>query len=697
MNPLFQSSAGSNNKTAPTNSLNNAAPSVRHTFNRFNNGYTNYTTANYGEYTPFFNQVCNPADRKKFKSMSQIRTLTLNSPLYSRMKMNKDYFFVPNDAILPINWQKIYRNPSQGDDVPADVNTVIPDIQVIYNFVDKFLQALTTFTDRENTNNDSIHIAGSYIYRAFPLMDAFFSSGGMMSRFGYNLSHTISFIASPNSQFYPTWDRLAETLYPALFKAGAFPFSFDSGYQGYKFKISDDDSLMNVAYPENITVSPKDALALFRYFIDNIDNPSTRSDYYTFLDTVRAVILASAGKLVFTSQKYIPSTVLDNQNLVLNYDQCVAYNLICSQFYSNGNVDAIYNAELYRDMLGSHIHIFNGGFDTFSYNGINTQYDMASGHYMVKAINVVTSIRFDDVSVAAAYPKVNAALDYLRNIFCLQNSLKYGDYFTGSHTRPLAVGDVTAPVVGDAVSAIDVTKAIAYQRFLNVVVKLKNNFADYLRSLFGTLPAPDYHEAKFVSHSEGSVDGFEVANTSSQEQGNLVTLLHSVNENFEFELECDMPGIAIGIVSFVSSRAYCQTKDRMFMRRDRYDMFNPMLQTIGDQPILGFEKNSLYSTPYGYVQRYMEYKQRYNIASGAFDDVLKSYCIICDSPTSSANSLELISPNVNSVSIRLTPRELDRYFKNQSSWSYGNSFHFICEFDNQCDDVREADYTPTIL
>lgn len=690
MNPLFQSSAGANNKTAPSNGLNNAAPSVRHTFNRFNNGYTNYTTANYGEYTPFFNQICNPADRKKFKSVSQIRTLTLNSPLYSRMKMNKDYFFVPNDAILPINWQKIYRNPSQGDDVPDDANTVIPDFDVIITFAQKFFQALSAFTNRASSTN-LVNASGRYVFRSFPLMDAFFSSGGILSRLGYNLSHCISF--DFNNTHFPTWDRFSEELYPALFSSGSFPFSFDSGNQGYVFTIVDSDNLMNTAYPNVITVSPKDALSMFRYFIDSIDSPSNNDDFVAFLNTIHENL---SNTWTITTKTTYPAVVLEPQNKVLNYDQCVAYNLICAQFYSNGNVDSVYNAELYRDMLGSHIHIFNEGFDTFSYNGINTQYDMASGHYMVKALNVVTSILFDD-TVVSTYPKISAALDYLRNIFCLQNSLKYGDYFTGSHTRPLAVGDVTAPVVGDSVSAVDVTKAIAYQRFLNVVVKLKNNFADYLRSLFGTLPAPDYHEAKFVSHSEGSVDGFEVANTTTAEQGNLVTLLHSVNENFEFELECDMPGIAMGIVSFVSSRAYCQTKDRMFMRRDRYDMFNPMLQTIGDQPILGFEKNSIYSTPYGYVQRYMEYKQRYNIASGAFDDVLKSYCIVCDSPTSSANSLELISPNVNSVSIRLTPRELDRYFKNQSAWSYGNSFHFICEFDNQCDDVREADYTPTIL
>lgn len=686
MNPLYQAGSGPNNATAPNNKLNDAAPAVRHTFNRFNNGYKHYTSANYGEYTPFFSQICNPADSKKFKSVSQVRTLSLKSPLYSQVKMNKDYFFVPYDAILPHSWQKIYRNPSQGDDVPADANTVIPDVRVLFNFAARFVQMVKNFfnVSASGTADAAILAQGKYIYMAFPLMDAFFSSSGLLSRLGYNNNHSATFTI--DSQFFPTWDRCAEVLYPLLFPDGVtMPFTFASGGVGYKFTIGNDSNfIVNESYPTMMSISGRDALSFMRYFPDYI--MSNDADFLAFLKGVRG---KRTDPLVFVTSDFINDNVLETKNLVFNYDQCVAYNLCCSQFYTNGNVDSVYNAELYRDALGSFVKMFNDTFDTYSYNGINVLYDVTSGHYMSIAFGIVNADGGTTSSIIAA-------LSYLRNIFCIQNSLKYGDYFTGSHTRPLAVGDVTAPVVGDKVSAVDMTKAIAYQRFLNVVVKLKNSFADYLRSLFGTLPAPDYHEAKFVSHSEGSVDGFEVANTTGDNQGNLVTLLHSVKENFEFELQVDMPGISLGIVSFVASRAYCQTRDRMFMREDRYDMFNPMLQTIGDQPIYGMEKSALYTTPYGYVQRYMEYKQRYNVASGAFDDVLRTYCIICDSPHASSNALELLSPNVNPVSIRLTPRELDRFFTSVA-WSYGNSFHFICEFDNQLDDVREADYAPSIL
>lgn len=685
MNPLFQAGSAPNNATAPSNKLNDAAPAVRHTFNRFNNGYKHYTSANYGEYIPFFSQICNPADSKKFKSVSQVRTLSLKSPLYSQVKMNKDYFFVPYDAILPHSWQKIYRNPSQGDDVPSDANTVIPDIRVLFQFATRFVAKVQSFLSTSDTLSDpGLLILGKYIYMGFPLMDAFFSSAGLLSRLGYNNNHSVVF--QLGESFYPTWDRCAEALYPLLFPNGAkMPFNFAAGGVGYSFTISNESNfIVSKDYPRVMSISGRDALSFMRYYPDSVMANDT--EFLAFLKQVRGTFAAS---MPFTVTSLLHSGELNRKNFVFNYDQCVAYNLCCAQFYTNGNVDAVYNAELYRDALGTYVKMFNDTFDTYSYNGINVLYDVASGHYMSLALEIVNAERGTTISIIAS-------LSYLRNIFCIQNSLKYGDYFTGSHTRPLAVGDVTAPVVGDKVSALDMTKAIAYQRFLNVVVKLKNSFSDYLRSLFGTLPAPDYHEPKFVSHSDGSVEGFEVANTTGDNQGNLVTLLHSVKENFEFELQVDMPGIALGIVSFVASRAYCQTRDRIFMREDRYDMFNPMLQTIGDQPIYGMEKSPLYTTPFGYVQRYMEYKQRYNVASGAFDDVLRTYCIICDSPHASSNALELLSPNVNPVSIRLTPRELDRFFTSVA-WSYGNSFHFICEFDNQCDDVREADYAPSIL
>lgn len=702
MNPLLQRATGSSNQaTAPSNQLNLATPNVRRTFNRFDNSYKHYSTAYYGEYTPFFVQEMNAADYKRFKSIIQVRTETLKSPLYSGVKMNKDYFFTPYDALLPINWEKIFKNPSQGDDVPVDANTCIryflPTLKsLISRFVTAVNQGFTNITSSDPGTKARAVDQLITIYLSFPLIDAFLSSSGICARMGSPFSHLFRFTLDNKSL---SWDRYCEYLFPVLFCDGNdFGFRFSSSSQDIDYVFTIDSSVDGSSIfvsalnqsPSFAKISPKDALTLFRYYPTCMIGFTDWREYFNQLSFTNAPNLSLVRSTKFDSVSDF--SLLTAQNQVFNYSRMAAYALSCAQFYSNGNVDSVYNAQLYRDMMSSFcrsiVQNVSSFTPTFFYNGVATSFDWLSGHYCLQAFQSCfessTHIDYADIF-------------YLRSIFDIHNTLKYGDYFTGAHTRPLAVGDVTAPVLGNKVSAIDVTKAISYQRFLNVVVKLKNEMKDYLSTIFGTLPAPDYHESKLVSHSEGSVDGFEVANTTSDNQGNLTSLLHNVQEKFEYELDIDQPGVALGVVSFVASRAYSMTSDRQIHISDRYDMFNPMLQNIGDQPVLSIEKSGFFDEPFAYHSRFMEYKQRFNVASGAFVDKLRSYCIISDNLFEPSNALEVLARNLTPAYIRLTPREFDRFFVRNGSWSYGNNYHFICEFDNQSDDVREADYSPSIL
>lgn len=695
MNPLLTRGNGTSNQaTNPTNNLNTATPQVRKTFNRFNNSYNHYTTCNYAEYTPFFVQEMNPADYKGFSSKTQVRTETLDTPLYSGVKMNKDYFFVPYDAILPFNWEKIFKNPSQGDDVPSDANCCVFDFPSrLSSFLTKFVACLNALP---SSLSDTTKDVAAQIYFTFPLVDAFLSASGICARMGTPFAHLFLFKYQDKLL---TWDRLSDILFPLLFPDGArFGFRYSQSNDDIDYNIVVDNAISGQSpfitstaeTPPTIKMSGKDVLALFRYYPSCMQGFTGWKDYFPN-PGLSANDLAPFKTCSLVS--FVNANLTDDDKK-FNYSRMLAYSLCCAQFFSNGSVDSVYNAQLYRDLMSHFVRNSvpdtpqTAAIYTFLYNGVKTPFDWLSAHFFIpifaNAIDVNKPINTD-------------CIFYLRNIFDLHNCLKYGDYFSGAHTRPLAVGDVTAPVVGNQVSAIDMTKAITYQRFLNVVVKLKNEMKDYLSTIFGTIPAPDYHEAKLISHSEGAVDGFEVANTTSDDQGNLTTLLHNVQEKYEFQLEIDQAGVALGVVSFVASRAYSMVSDRQVHIADRYDMFNPMLQTIGDQPILSIEKNGYGSRPFAYQSRYMEYKQRVNVSSGAFNDKLRSYCIISDSLFEPSNALEVIAQNLTPAYIRLLPREFDRFIKKAGSWSYGNSYHFICEFENQSDDVREADYSPSIL
>ena len=700
MNPLFNSgNSSANQATAPSNVANQATPAVRRSFNRFNNSYAHYTSALYGEYVPFYVQEVNPTDSKKFKSKIQVRTDTLITPLYSNIKMNKDYFFVPYDALLPFNWEKIYKNPSQGDDVPLDASFSHRTFySTLRNLLVNFISLLKRF-------NSLSSYSKALCLLTLPLMDDFFSTSGSFSRMRCPLSHLVKFryttSAESTQSVFSSWDRLMEILLPLIFRDGATFSMLLSPNDSLPVTLKIDNSVtsrhMDIDVSSSIRsgkVTSKTMIAILRYFAGSFVNEPSM----VLLDNLsipdNGIVLSS----LFAGLSF--GFDVNSQDNILDYSRFAAYSMCCAQFYSNGQVDSVFSAQLYRDLLSSYVNDFylstaSSPQTSFVYNGVKTPYDWLSSHYFDIALKTLSSGMSDFDSYSKVQPIVSSLM-YLRSIFDLHNCIKYGDYFTGAHTRPLAIGDISAPVVGSSVSAIDMTKALLYQKFLNVVVKLKNDISDYLKTIFGTLPAPDYHEAKFVSHSEGQVSGFEVANTAN-EQGNLCSLLHEVNENFEFDLQCNQAGVCLGILSFVSSRAYCMTSDRQCHYADRYDMYNPMLQGLGDQAILSVEKSGLHPEPFAYQSRYGELKQRTNYASGAFIDKLRSYCIISDSPYIDSNCLEVLSPTLSPVYIRLLPTEFNRFIKQSGSWSYGNDYHFIVEVNNEVDDVLEMEYAPNTL
>ncbi len=240
------------------------------------------------------------------------------------------------------------------------------------------------------------------------------------------------------------------------------------------------------------------------------------------------------------------------------------------------------------------------------------------------------------------------------------------------------------------------------QRYLNAVVKLGNNFGDYLRGIFGTTPSPDYHFPKFIASSEVAVDGFEVANTSSQEQGQIVTNLKTSADKYEFEVSIDMPCIILGLSSFSVPRVYSQTCNRFFFHNDRFDDFNPMLQYIGDQDIRSIELSSCTNREgqadgvFAYASRNAEYKQSYSVASGGFIDMLPSWAFLSDSLFQGYFVPDTLIPQSPEF-IRAKDYEFDRFFEVQTGLSLGHKFHFILRYNNQNVCNRPMEVNPGIL
>lgn len=635
MNPLYQSNDSPNGATQPTKAVNREAVHTPNTHNTFDMSYFHYKTQRFGQYEPFFVMEGVPGDTIPFSNSHNVRALPMSSPFLTSLTLNKDYFMIPNQAIQPNTWELIFKNPAQGDDVPEDAQNIFP------LFVDRDLFILQPYI--ENLKS------GDYFHKAWSLMilELFFSSGSLLYNLGYKMN--------------------------PIFTLDGKDYSFD-GFFDHVIGHSHINFEVDGTFYDSDSHGNYELLSLIRFY----GSRAAIEDFDIDLDL---------SGLTVTGLPFYNEDVTD----FIRMDRLVAYQLACSQFYVNPNVDFIYNAQLYRDNLYNLYNIvINRPIQTFSYNGSTVLYDFCSENYYAYLMYAVAD---DDKDF-----DFSKLYDYLNALFGYRESLRFGDYFTDSRTRPLAIGDNVVPVVADGVDVIDMSKSIIFQRFRNAVVKLGNNFGDYLRGIFHTSPSPDYHYPKFIVHQDFVISGNEVANTTQSDQGNIVTNLNTQDDNFVFQVEVDMPCIIMGISSFSVPRVYMQTKERFFMHRDRFDMFNNMLQYIGDQPVYNIERTDLRpnNEVFGYQSRYNEYKQRYSVVSGGFTNVLPAWTFVADAMFNPALPDELV--NVQSPEfIRAHDYEFNRFLSRVPGYSLGTGFHFIMVYNNKCASNRPMEVNPNTL
>lgn len=641
INPLYNTNDTPNGATQPSKAVNDMQVFVNRNRNTFDLSYFNYKTQRFGQYEPFFVMEGVPGDTIPLHSSHQVRSLPMMSPFLSSLTLSKDYFMIPMQSILPNTWEMIFTNPASGDDVPDDCNCVLP------------LGSITVpeYSDFE-PNVESL--SKIKMIMAHELL---FSNSSLLTQLGFS-----TYDNRPFDGFHKTFDDAFDKVLRDLYLSGA------------------------VAETSKETVSKDNcSLGAFVDFLRFNFPELTSFKVPTSVSTGLLSDWAQANDFVFTTLF---------SDIRLNISRILAYQLVCQQFYVNTKVDAIYNAQIYRDnfyYLLDTIYLSEEGIhlplQTFSRNGINIPYDFFSEHYF----SLITA------NCSLTSPALADVVEY---IFGIRRVLKFGDYFTSCRTQPLGTdvnGQMNAPVVGDKVAAIDMSKSIVMQRFLNNVVKLGNDFGEYLRGIFGTEPSPDYHFPKFISHQEFNVSGFEVSNTTNTAQGNQVTNLNTNDDKFAFEVRVDMPCIILGISNFNCPRVYLSKRNRFFFHYDRFDMFNPMLQYIGDQPVLSLENSLSPSSPdevYGYQSRNAEYKQNYSVASGGFVDKLPSWAFV---PDYYQDADLLTHFEQNSDAIRVYPFEFDKFFSTLSGQSLANGFHFIVVYNNKVMASRPMAVNPSIL
>lgn len=651
-NPMFNNSTSPNNATAPSNSVNESHKRYNRSHNSFDFSRIFYNTLRYADVTPFESVEGVEGDRLPFGSTHEIRTHTLSSPLMSKIFMKKQYFQIDMKGILPVNWEKIYTNPVQGDDVPDDAFCYIPN----------FIGICSDFT--AHTLHSLNLLGSSHLLKRLILLESIFSNGSLLSSLGYHFSPCIY---SESNSVVVSFDKAFDNLFSQI-TSNNNTYRLET-YDGNFYFIGSDNSHIN--WRTALDIIRHRGVSTFSYF-----------DGEDYINEFSPNDLRAIDNFFYCLHFHT-----DSFHIPLNLSRIVAYQLICSQFYTNDKIDSIFSSHLWLENQKSIYRYDLSGvprsWPSFTYNGSRVDYDVISSHVFVKLWNYIISERPDEVY-----------LDYFLNIFTFRSSLRYGDYFTGSRSRPLAIGDVTSEVSNSSVSAIDITRSIMIQRFLNSVNRVGRRFSDYLSGVMNGVAPPDSTEPRYLASVTSRVSGFEVENTSS-DQGDIVTLLKSGDSNYIYEVEVGSPCIIMGLCTFEVQRVYSRSIDRFNFHSNRFEWFNKFMQYIGDQDIKQSELSSSLAPnfPFAYTSRYMEYKQRYPVASGGFVEYLPSWLFITDNlDKSNSNTL-----NINSSFIRSKNEEFDRFYKSLTGYSLASYFHFICSFDNKLIARREMDYSPSIL
>lgn len=646
--------------TAPSNVLNNPSAYNNQGSNTFDLSYLNPLTARYGEVTPFFHMEGLGRDRILLKSSHDLRSYTLSSPLMTSVIMRKSYFQMPLAGIMPNTWQYIFTNPTKGDDIPDDVLSFF-NLETLRSNLSTFVKAFEN--EPSYTKYDDIY------FKSFLLLYLLTSRGSLLDYFGIQYHPYSQPIKVSDINFPFGIDSFVDNLISSIEPGTSINYNVDT------WGVEGSNGL--------VTISCDDSLSSKRnLFYAMLEHP----DYTSDSTGVTVKLTAISMFLSQYEETYSNDFPLD---LEVNPFRLAAYQMICSQFFSNDKVDGIYNSELWLSNMKSLVYsvVPTSTSKSFTLNGVPVFYDVLSNHYL--------SLMSDSSRFANPL-----TLYFWFNLFTYRRSLRYGDYFTGARPKPLAVGDVNIDVNGSAlnsltVNAVDVNRNLWIQRFLNAANRVGSNLVNYTKGIFGYEPPKDYHQPNYIASESTRIGGNEIDNTSGVAGTDGVTTQGTVNVNLRssgsdvaFDIYIDNPCIILGLVTFEAVPCYSSCIEKIATHKDRYDMFNPYMQHIGDQQILTQEFNSQHkkNMVFGYACRYAEYKYRYSMQHGGFNTNLPSWSF----------DGRFDSTSINEDVIRSKPADFDKFYKSLQYASLPNYFHFIISFANSVQANRAMQFFPDL-
>lgn len=680
-NPLYNDGRtdAQNNGLTHDNKASNPNKKYSQGMNTFNNTYRQAQTERFADVTPFMYLDCVGRDKIPFKSFHKLSSYTLKSPMMDEIYKHKFYSLVPYKAILPNTWELFYANPTKGDDVPDDVYCNVNLIKKIYEYAAFLIRNVAD-------TSVSISVRMANLIEGYLALESCCSTGSLLAHLKYCLWPIFNFsfggrilsldniIDTSVSEYASKYTYLSVEVQPDNFvyfvsSPEAYESMLNSGLSlsASKFKLISIHTYLDYIregygdlFPLINLESTSADEAVGNLFDDLIDLATTSLSYYWNYEAPGDWNLQ------------LP----DNVGYDIDLSAVIAYQTTCVSQVTDASIDYLFNANLFRNVLFPLPRV-----DQFYYNGQYFLYETFSKRYL-------DGYWFNTNNFARTCQK----------LFSFAKSLKFGDYFTQMRPQPYAVGDMTIDT-SDGLDAIEVTRKIVYQRFLNWNNRVGPKYEDYIKELTGMSPMPDNTEPSLISHFKETVGSYEVENTGTaqlQDLNSVTTLLRNSSGGFSFDIVISEPSILLGLTSYDMERLYTRVMDRSHLKSDRFDFYNHMLQYTGDQDIKACEIDSMRSPdePIGYNTKDIHYKMQVSIAIGGFVNGLSSWAFTSEN---NDGDMSLIY-GINPMFIRNSNGDFDRFYSSLTGYSLGSYFHFILKYNNDLTDMQRAmDVAPDIL
>ena len=668
------------------NELNRLEYSNRQGYSKFNLSRPYPTTLRFAQLTPFFLERTVLGDKFNIKVNQQIvNYVTMNSPLMGNLRFHNDFFAVPKEGMMPHTHDLLFRNPNKGDDVPDNAYPFFD----LRSFVKKMVNVIDSMQEGIKSSP-----ANDYYFKLLLLLYHMSGYGTLPDFFD---DRSAAHNGSDLQPFYET--SSVES------KVRSFGYFFDKYWSSVFSSLNGESLIVNLFEPDGSQKvlasfkisSPADLRAMFIFLCDfDKDWSINYPDVVTVPDNAlkNEHIFGSIHEFAEHFANYSSYGVDD----ILQY---VAYQMVASQFFTVDTVDSVFNYKLWRQNMEALAHnvaapdAINAKLypSYFQYNGISYQYDVFS-NFVVE--NLISSFLYYGASYGSTGSHVDiffSAFSFFINLFSMRNTLRHLDYFAGARTQPLAVGDVSAPVSDSQVSAIDVTKSISMQRFLNAVNRARQDVSDYAKSIFGVDVPRDNCAPRALSSEVFQISDIVNINTADN-QGDRKANIDTKASKFAFDMQFNQECYVIGLSYFDYILCNPFSVSRFNFHKDRFDDFQPMLQDIGDQIVYNCERTGVVSgedgeTVFAYQLQDAEYKFPVPTAHGGVVNYLPSWFFI--------DYMTFNKDNIDSDYIRIKPYYFDRYFSAISGCSLESYFHFIVSYNIEFNALRKMQFKPGIL